>query len=281
MPIIYSVIADVSSAGSTTTASNSSTNQSSTNILVDHTLEGIKGNFLSVIQGLLPRIDTSTDNRRSYTYDKYLIHYEVARPCIYMCVSDSDFQRSFAFKFLRSVKSAFHDRFNVNKDSDTTKTSPLPVASVAASEYRAFESTLRNLMLSVNDDYESAGSSSPTAHLYNNSTGTSTDGEGVELQSKSQNKRYQPEKGSKLHDVRSNLDAMQPIIVDNIDRLVNRGERLELLVDKADQLQNNSVKFQRGSRGLKQQYFFENVRQWGLMAGCATLFILFCYALFD
>lgn len=307
MPILYSMISDIENSKQSDSNQNDDKGKGKgkdSSILVDHTLEGISGNFRSVVTALLPRINTTTDNKLSYTYDtKYLIHYDVTQPYVYMCVSDAAFDRSYAFKFLRSVKSAFEIRYNVNtnnvskSDSHTDdRKNTLPIASIANTEYNQFESTLRNLMYSVNDDYESADSTSrsstgsgtgstgsgSTALLYNNSTSTSTDGD-IELQgnSSTKSKRYQPVKGSKLYDVRSNLNAMQPIIIDNIDRLMNRGERLELLVDKADQLEHGAMKFNRGSRGLKHQYMIENVRQWGIIIGCVALFILFCYALFD
>ncbi|XP_033337880.1 vesicle-associated membrane protein 7 [Megalopta genalis] len=62
---------------------------------------------------------------------------------------------------------------------------------------------------------------------------------------------------SKVH---GELDELKDIMVQNIDSVAMRGERLELLVDKTDRLTDNSVTFRKTSRNLARSLFWKNVK---------------------
>jgi vesicle-associated membrane protein 7 len=49
-------------------------------------------------------------------------------------------------------------------------------------------------------------------------------------------------------------------MVQNIDNIANRGERLELLVDKTEDLSNSSVTFRKSSRNLARSMWWKNVK---------------------
>lgn len=51
--------------------------------------------------------------------------------------------------------------------------------------------------------------------------------------------------------VNSKLDDVKNIMVQNIEMVLERGEKLELLVDKTDKLQTQAFKFEKSSRQLK------------------------------
>jgi vesicle-associated membrane protein 7 len=50
------------------------------------------------------------------------------------------------------------------------------------------------------------------------------------------------------------------VMVQNIDRVLERGEKIELLVDKTDALQGEAFRFKRQARQLKQQLWWRNIR---------------------
>ena len=60
---------------------------------------------------------------------------------------------------------------------------------------------------------------------------------------------------SKLHDVKE-------VMVKNVEMVLERGEKLELLVDKTDQLNQQAFRFERSSRHLKAAMFWRKVNGW-------------------
>ncbi|KAF7287897.1 hypothetical protein GWI33_000244 [Rhynchophorus ferrugineus] len=62
---------------------------------------------------------------------------------------------------------------------------------------------------------------------------------------------------SKVH---SELDELKNIMVKNIDNLSMRGEKIELLVHKTDNLNNASVSFRQTSRNLARSMFWKNIK---------------------
>ncbi|XP_060532297.1 vesicle-associated membrane protein 7 [Cylas formicarius] len=62
---------------------------------------------------------------------------------------------------------------------------------------------------------------------------------------------------SKVH---SELDELKNIMVKNIDSIAMRGERLELLVNKTENLSSGSVSFRQTSRNLARSMFWKNVK---------------------
>ena len=53
---------------------------------------------------------------------------------------------------------------------------------------------------------------------------------------------------------------MKDVMVKNIEMVLERGEKLELLVDKTDRLNATAFTFERSSRRLKEQMFWKKVK---------------------
>jgi len=64
----------------------------------------------------------------------------------------------------------------------------------------------------------------------------------------------------KISKVQGEIDELKDIMVKNIDLMQDRGERLELLVDKTENLQANAVTFQKSSRNLRRSMYWKNVK---------------------
>ncbi|CAL7936901.1 unnamed protein product [Xylocopa violacea] len=63
-----------------------------------------------------------------------------------------------------------------------------------------------------------------------------------------------------LANVLGDLDELKDIMSKNIDNVAMRGERLELLVNKTENLTANSVTFRKTSRNLARSLFWKNVK---------------------
>ena len=73
--------------------------------------------------------------------------------------------------------------------------------------------------------------------------------------------------------VNSKLDDVKNIMVQNIEMIMERGEKLELLVDKTDKLQSQAFKFERSSKQLKIAMFWRRVKLYLLIFVIAALII--------
>jgi vesicle-associated membrane protein 7 len=60
--------------------------------------------------------------------------------------------------------------------------------------------------------------------------------------------------------VNSKLDDVKNIMVQNIEMVLERGEKLELLVDKTDKLQTQAFKFERSSKQLKIAMYWRKIK---------------------
>ncbi|EDV38100.1 uncharacterized protein Dana_GF11075 [Drosophila ananassae] len=70
------------------------------------------------------------------------------------------------------------------------------------------------------------------------------------------------------------IEELKDIMIKNIDSLRDRGEKLELLVNKTENLSNNSVAFRKASRNLARQMFWKNIRIY-VVVGLVITFIIY------
>ncbi|XP_031342114.1 vesicle-associated membrane protein 7 isoform X2 [Photinus pyralis] len=75
---------------------------------------------------------------------------------------------------------------------------------------------------------------------------------------------------SKVH---GELDELKNIMVKNIDNIAMRGERLELLINKAENLSNNSLAYRKTSRNLARSLFWKNVKLYVILAVIVAVII--------
>jgi len=66
----------------------------------------------------------------------------------------------------------------------------------------------------------------------------------------------------KITDVTNKLEETKAIMVENIDRILERGERIELLVERTSELSHSSLKFAQSSTKLKWAMCRNNVYLW-------------------
>ncbi|KAI0049373.1 VAMP/synaptobrevin-like protein [Auriscalpium vulgare] len=58
----------------------------------------------------------------------------------------------------------------------------------------------------------------------------------------------------------SELAQVKDIMVQNVEQILSRGERIELLVDKTDNMANQATAFRRGARTVRRQMWWKNKR---------------------
>jgi vesicle-associated membrane protein 7 len=71
------------------------------------------------------------------------------------------------------------------------------------------------------------------------------------------------------------LNQVKDIMVQNVEQILNRGERIELLVDKTDVMAGQATAFRRGARIVRRQMWWKNTRVLGLsiLVGLVRLFL--------
>lgn len=73
--------------------------------------------------------------------------------------------------------------------------------------------------------------------------------------------------------VNQKMEDVKNVMVQNIEMVLERGEKLELLVDKTEQLQNYAFTFQKQSRKLKEAMFWKKVKIYALIFFVVALLI--------
>jgi len=73
--------------------------------------------------------------------------------------------------------------------------------------------------------------------------------------------------------VKSQIEDVKGVMVQNIEKVLERGEKIELLVDKTDRLNQQAFRFESSSRRLKQAMYWRKVRCYASVAA-AVIFLL-------
>jgi len=83
----------------------------------------------------------------------------------------------------------------------------------------------------------------------------------------------------KVSKVKGEIDEVKSVMVQNIEKMLDRGERIELLVDKTADLSNNAVRFKKQSTQLKRAMWCKNLKLTILLVVIAIVVIYFIIAL--
>uniref|UniRef100_K3WXG3 V-SNARE coiled-coil homology domain-containing protein n=1 Tax=Globisporangium ultimum (strain ATCC 200006 / CBS 805.95 / DAOM BR144) TaxID=431595 RepID=K3WXG3_GLOUD len=74
--------------------------------------------------------------------------------------------------------------------------------------------------------------------------------------------------------VQQQIDDVKEVMVENIEKVLERGEIFDLLVDRTDKLNRNSVKFKGSATRLRKAVWRRNVKLWMLLV-CVGLFVIY------
>lgn len=79
-----------------------------------------------------------------------------------------------------------------------------------------------------------------------------------------------------ITNVQRDIDNVKGIMTENIERVLERGERIDLLVDKTDRLGVGAHDFRMRSRGLKRQMWWKNMKLMVLL-GVVVVFLIYLF----
>ncbi|BBN16565.1 vesicle-associated membrane protein 7 [Marchantia polymorpha subsp. ruderalis] len=69
-----------------------------------------------------------------------------------------------------------------------------------------------------------------------------------------------PEEMNKLSKIKAQVSEVKGIMMDNIEKVLDRGEKIEVLVDKTDNLRTQADNFQRQGRQLRRKMWLQNFK---------------------
>lgn len=78
----------------------------------------------------------------------------------------------------------------------------------------------------------------------------------------------------KFKRLQGEVDQVKGIMVSNIERVLERGERIDILVDKTEELSQASFAFKKRSTALRRAMWWKNTRLLVLL-GCASVFVVY------
>ncbi len=79
-----------------------------------------------------------------------------------------------------------------------------------------------------------------------------------------------------ISNVQNEIDNVRDIMTENIERVLERGERIDLLVDKTDRLGGSANEFRVRSRGLRRQMWWKNVKLMVLLI-VVVIFLIYLF----
>ena len=79
-----------------------------------------------------------------------------------------------------------------------------------------------------------------------------------------------------IGNVQSEIENVRGIMTENIERVLERGERIDLLVDKTDRLGVGAHDFRVRSRGLRRRMWWKNVKLMVLLV-VVVVFLLYLF----
>jgi hypothetical protein len=86
--------------------------------------------------------------------------------------------------------------------------------------------------------------------------------------------------GNKVDAVRAQVDAVRAVMAQNVEQVLERGERLDVLEDKADDLSGQAAAFQRQGAALRRKMWWQEkkTKLFGALAIVLVLLVLFALA---
>ncbi|CAO2825833.1 unnamed protein product [Amaranthus hypochondriacus] len=64
----------------------------------------------------------------------------------------------------------------------------------------------------------------------------------------------------RINRLKGEMNQVKTVMIENIDKVLDRGDRLELLVDKTANLQGNTIRFRKHARRFRSNVWWKNVK---------------------
>lgn len=195
------------------------------------------GNFSTIAVQCLEKLP-SYNSRQTYACDGYSFNYLVDDGFVFLVVANDSVGRELPFAFLERVNEDFKRQYLEGNQT--------------SHEF--------DIEFGLEDKFDIA---------------YSLDKEfGPKLKEHMQYCSEHPEDLSRIARVKSTLSDVRGIVIENIEKLLDRGEKIELLVDKTENLRFQADSFQRQGRQLRRKMWLQSVKIKLAMFGITFLFIL-------
>ncbi|KAH8594457.1 synaptobrevin-domain-containing protein [Bisporella sp. PMI_857] len=211
-----------------------------TTILSEHTASA-SSQTSSLASLVLPKISHETPQKLTYTHNSNFIHYIASAPSEYPASDASAGGLTYLVVADSSLGRRIPFGFLIeikNRFLERYPADRTDFASMNSYGAGSFNSELKKLMV----DY-----------------GTTKSG-----------------KADAIQNAQGEIENVRGIMSQNIESLLERGERIDLLVDKTDRLGGSAHEFRVRSRGLRRQMWWKNVKLMVLL----TVVVLFLVYLF-
>ncbi|XP_010943829.1 vesicle-associated membrane protein 727 [Elaeis guineensis] len=209
-------------------------------VLAEHT--SFSGNCNTIAIQCLQKLPPNS-NKFTYSCDGHMFNFLVDKGFVFLVVTDESIGRSVPFVFLERVKDDFMQRYGLGINDGGFHT------------------------LADDDDDDLFEDRFSVAY--------SLDREfGPRLKEHMQYCVNHPEEMGKLSNLKAQITEVKGIMMDNIEKVLDRGEKIELLVDKTESLQFQADSFQRQGRQLRRKMWLQNLRFKLMVAGAVMALIL-------
>merc|ERR1719410_3271501 len=84
---------------------------------------------------------------------------------------------------------------------------------------------------------------------------------------------------SKIYEINEEIESTKSTVMESIEKVLDRGEKIELLVHKSDQLDDQARKFNRHSKKLKNRMLWKNIKMTLLLVLVCIVVIYFILAM--
>ncbi|KAF3664041.1 Vesicle-associated membrane protein [Capsicum annuum] len=211
-------------------------------VLAEHT--PYSGNFSTIAVQCLQKLP-SNSSKYTYSCDGHTFNFLLDSGFVFLVVADEPTGRSVPFVFLERVKDDFKKRYgsSIKNDGD-----PHPLA--AADEDDDLFGDRFSIAYNLDREF------------------------GPKLKEHMEYCMNHPDEMSKLSKLKAQITEVKGIMMDNIEKVLDRGEKIELLVDKSENLQFQADSFQRQGRQLRRKMWFQNLQMKLMVGGAIFVFII-------
>ncbi|CAL5363329.1 unnamed protein product [Camellia sinensis] len=212
-------------------------------VLAEHT--PYSGNFSTIAVQCLQKLP-SNSSKYTYSCDGHTFNFLIDNGFVFLVVADESVGRSVPFVFLERVKDDFKQRYSASIRTD----GPDSIGD-------------------EDDDEEDDLFPDRFSIAYN------LDREfGPRIKEHMQYCMNHPDEISKLSKLKTQITEVKGIMMDNIEKVLDRGEKIELLVDKTENLQFQADSFQRQGRQLRRKMWLQNLQMKLMVGGTVVALIV-------
>lgn len=211
-----------------------------TTILTEHT-SSASSQTSSLASLILPKINHQQPQKLTYTHGNHYIHYISAAPSEYPPSSRSAGGLTYLVISRAELGRRIPFGFLVTikqKFLEQYKPETTDFTSLPSYGCAAFNSTLKKLMVEQ---------------------GATQEGQ-----------------NDAIRQAQNEIEGVREIMTENIERVLERGERIDLLVDKTDRLGGNARDFRVRSKGLRRRMWWKNVKLMVLLV-FVVIFLIYLF----